>query len=93
MLAVAIEAARQLAASVEDRILGYQLDKVRFLDIINVHDSERGIVMRRQGQATNTSGQKLCYDWRVFGTNGDDWDECAHGSIKVELQPESDLDP
>ncbi|TEA14336.1 Highly reducing polyketide synthase sor1 [Colletotrichum sidae] len=84
MLAVAIEAARQLAASVEDRILGYKLDNVRFLHIVNVHDSERGV---------EANGQKLCYDWRVFGTNGDDWDECAHGSIKVELQPESDLAP
>ncbi|TDZ17266.1 Reducing polyketide synthase pksF [Colletotrichum orbiculare MAFF 240422] len=97
MLAVAIEAARQLAASVEDRILGNQLDNVRFLRAVNVNESERGveakIVMRRRGQATNTSGQKLCYDWRFFGTNGDDWDECAHGSNKVELQPESDLAP
>ncbi|KAI3536794.1 KR domain-containing protein [Colletotrichum abscissum] len=95
MLVMAIEAARQLATPVENRIRGYQLDNVRFLRAIDVDDSERGteakIVMRRRRQATNTSGQQLCYDWRVFGTNGDDWNECAYGSIKVELQPEQAL--
>ncbi|KAK1474820.1 KR domain-containing protein [Colletotrichum cuscutae] len=95
MLVMAIEAARQLATPVENRIRGYQLDNVRFLRAIDVDDSERGteakIVMRRRRQATNTSGQQLCYDWRVFGTNGDDWNECAYGSIKVELEPEQAL--
>ncbi|KAF6828375.1 KR domain-containing protein [Colletotrichum plurivorum] len=92
MLVMAIEAARQLATPVSDRIIGYQLENVRFLRAINVDDSERGteakIVVRRRRQATNASGQKLCYDWRVFGANGDDWDECAYGGIKVELEPE-----
>ncbi|KAI8161527.1 Compactin diketide synthase [Colletotrichum sp. SAR 10_86] len=91
------EAARQLAAAVESRIVGYQLDNVRFLRAINVSDSERGteakVVLRRRRQATNTSGQMLCYDWRVFGTNGDNWDECAYGSIKVELEPEQGVTP
>ncbi|KAI8254399.1 Compactin diketide synthase [Colletotrichum sp. SAR11_239] len=97
MLVMAIEAARQLAAAVESRIVGYQLDNVRFLRAINVSDSERGteakVVLRRRRQATNTSGQMLCYDWRVFGTNGDNWDECAYGSIKVELEPEQGVTP
>ncbi|OHF03816.1 KR domain-containing protein [Colletotrichum orchidophilum] len=97
MLVMAIEAARQLAAPVEPRIRGYQLENIRFLRAIDVDDSERGteakIVMRRRRQATNTSGQQLCYDWRVFGTNGDDWSECAYGSIKVELEPEQMLEP
>ncbi|EXF80297.1 KR domain-containing protein [Colletotrichum fioriniae PJ7] len=97
MLVMAIEAARQLATPVESRIRGYQLDNVRFLRAIDVDDSERGteakIVMRRRRQVTNTSGQQLCYDWRVFGTNGDDWNECAYGSIKVELEPEQGLGP
>ncbi|KAF6838015.1 KR domain-containing protein [Colletotrichum musicola] len=93
MLVMAIEAVRQLATPVSDRILGYQLENVRFLRAINVDDSERGteakIVVRRRRQATNASGQKLCYDWRVFGANGDNWDECAYGGIKVELEPEN----
>ncbi|KAK2728269.1 polyketide synthase [Colletotrichum kahawae] len=97
MLVMAIEAARQLATDVESRIVGYQLDNIRFLRAINVNDSERGteakVVMRRRRQATNTSGQMLCYDWRVFGTNGDNWDECAYGSIKVELEPEQGVPP
>ncbi|KAI8155693.1 Compactin diketide synthase [Colletotrichum sp. SAR 10_71] len=97
MLVMAIEAARQLAAAVESRIVGYQLDNVRFLRAINISDSERGteakVVLRRRRQATNTSGQMLCYDWRVFGTNGDNWDECAYGSIKVELEPEKGVTP
>ncbi|KAI8238831.1 Highly reducing polyketide synthase alt5 [Colletotrichum sp. SAR 10_96] len=97
MLVMAIEAARQLAAAVESRIVGYQLDNVRFLRAINVSDSERGteakVVLRRRRQATSTSGQMLCYDWRVFGTNGDNWDECAYGSIKVELEPEKGVTP
>ncbi|KAI8315598.1 Compactin diketide synthase [Colletotrichum sp. SAR11_59] len=89
--------AKQGAPAVESRIVGYQLDNVRFLRAINVSDSERGteakVVLRRRRQATNTSGQMLCYDWRVFGTNGDNWDECAYGSIKVELEPEKGVTP
>ncbi|TLD09599.1 hypothetical protein PspLS_11722 [Pyricularia sp. CBS 133598] len=93
MLVMAIEAARQLAsASVEDRIRGYRLDNVRFLRSVDANDTERGseakIVLRPRRQTTNTGGQQFCYDWRVFGINNDDWIECAHGSIQVEVAPQ-----
>ncbi|KDN71930.1 putative KR domain-containing protein [Colletotrichum sublineola] len=93
MLVMAIEAARQLAsASVEDRIRGYRLDNVRFLRSIDANDTERGseakIVLQPRRQTTNSGSQQFCYDWRVFGINNDDWIECAHGSIQVEIDPQ-----
>ncbi|KAK2018650.1 KR domain-containing protein [Colletotrichum eremochloae] len=97
MLVMAIEAARQLAsASVNDRIRGYRLDNVRFLRSVDANDTERGseakIVLRPRRQTTNTGSQQFCYDWRVFGINNDDWIECAHGSIQVEVDPQQETE-
>ncbi|WDK19629.1 KR domain-containing protein [Colletotrichum graminicola] len=93
MLVMAIEAARQLAsASADGRIRAYRLDNVRFLRSVDANDTERGseakIVLRPRRQTTNTGSQQFCYDWRVFGINNDDWIECAHGAIQVEMDPQ-----
>lgn len=91
MLVMAIEAVRQLSVAVEDRISGYRLENVRFMRSIPVNDSEKGTeakVYLKPRRHTSKDAAQAWYDWRVFTLGGDEWIECAFGSIKVELQPE-----
>lgn len=91
MLVMAIEAVRQLSVAVEDRISGYRLENVRFMRSIPVNDSEKGTeakVYLRPRRHTAKDAAQAWYDWRVFTLGGDEWIECAFGSIKVELEPE-----
>lgn len=91
MLVMAIEAVRQLSAAVEDRISGYRLENVRFMRSIPVNESEKGTeakVYLRPRRHTSKDAAQAWYDWRVFTLGGDEWIECAFGSIKVELEPE-----
>ncbi|EKG10605.1 Beta-ketoacyl synthase [Macrophomina phaseolina MS6] len=91
MLVMAIEAARQMAAPHKRPISGYRLRNVRFLRAITVDDSERGseakIHMHPRKQATNSTST-VWYDWRIYTATGDEWIECAHGSVKAELDPD-----
>lgn len=98
MLVMAIEAVRQLAgAELEDRIGGYKLENVRFLRSIPVSDAERGgeakIYLKPRRSTTAAAGDRAAattwYDWRVFGNEGDEWHECAYGSIQLELLGEA----
>lgn len=91
MLVMAIEAIRQLSVSVEDRISGYRLENVRFMRSISVNESDKGTeakVYLRPRRHTVKDAAQSWYDWRVFTLAGDEWIECAFGSIKVELEPE-----
>lgn len=91
MLVMAIEAMRQLSSSVEDRISGYRLENVRFMRSISVNDSDKGTeakVYLRPRRHTAKDAAQSWYDWRVFTLGGDEWIECAFGSIRVELEPE-----
>lgn len=91
MLVMAIEAARQLSVNFQDQITGYSLKDVHFLQAIVVdesdHGSEAAIYMRPRKQVTNNTGQ-IWRDWRIFRVSGDQWSECAYGSIRVEVEPE-----
>ncbi|KAJ4420806.1 Type I Iterative PKS [Gnomoniopsis sp. IMI 355080] len=91
MLVMAIEAVRQLSAAVQDRISGYRLENVRFMRSIPVNDSEKGTEAKlylKPRRHTAKDANQAWYDWRVFTIGGDEWIECAFGSIKVELEPE-----
>ncbi|KAL0944620.1 polyketide synthase [Colletotrichum truncatum] len=91
MIVMALEAARQLSAESGHQISGYRLKNVRFLRAINVNESEHGVEaqihMRPRRSVTHNSGQSW-YDWRIFAANGNEWTECAYGSIKVEMEME-----
>lgn len=91
MIVMALEAARQLSADVAHQISSYRLKNIRFLRAINVNESEHGVEaqihMRPRRSVTHNSGQSW-YDWRIFCMNGNEWTECAYGSIKVELEME-----
>ncbi|TDZ30822.1 Highly reducing polyketide synthase alt5 [Colletotrichum spinosum] len=92
MIVMAIEAARQLSADLGHQPSGYRLKNVRFLRAVNVNESEHGVEaqihMRPRRSVTHNSGRSW-YDWRVFSTTtGDEWTECAHGSIRVETEPQ-----
>ncbi|KAL2059966.1 hypothetical protein VTL71DRAFT_10121, partial [Oculimacula yallundae] len=93
MIVMAIEAARQLSAPFAHQITGYRLENIRFLKAINVNDSDQGteaqIHMRPRRRATNATAQTW-YDWRIFNNSGDEWIECAHGSVKVDLALDED---
>jgi hypothetical protein len=69
MLVMAIEAARQLSANIQDQIAGCRLKDVHFLKAIVINksdqESEAAIYMRPQNQATNNTG-RVWYDWRIF---------------------------
>jgi acyl transferase domain-containing protein len=88
MIAMAIEAARQLSAHQEHQITGYRLKNMRFLRAININTSEHGteaqIHLRPRRLASNITAHTW-YDWRIYSLNSDEWTECAYGSIKVEL--------
>ncbi|KAK1983490.1 hypothetical protein LZ30DRAFT_588193 [Colletotrichum cereale] len=92
MVVMAIEAARQLSARVEHQVTGYRLRNIRFIRAINIDPSERGveaqIIMRPRRLATNSTGQ-MWYDWRIYSIDGEDWVECAYGSIKVEMKADA----
>ncbi|KAF6807652.1 polyketide synthase [Colletotrichum musicola] len=91
MIVMALEAARQLSAEIAHQISSYRLKNIRFLRAINVNESEHGVEaqihMRPRRSVTHNSGQSW-YDWRIFCMNGNEWTECAYGSIKVELEME-----
>ncbi|KAH8754369.1 polyketide synthase PksG, partial [Diaporthe sp. PMI_573] len=91
MLVMAIEAIRQLLADSEHRISGYKLENVRFIRAIAVNDSEHGTDVKIHLHAHGRGGDnhvQVWYDWRVFTPSGDEWTECANGSVKVELESE-----
>ncbi|KAJ6281119.1 hypothetical protein J3E71DRAFT_219091 [Bipolaris maydis] len=88
MLVMAIEAARQLLPPSAE-ISGYRLENVRFMRSIPVNESEKGteakIYLQPRRHTAKDAAQRL-YDWRVFTLGGDEWIECAYGSIRVELE-------
>ncbi|KAK8009898.1 hypothetical protein PG990_008863, partial [Apiospora arundinis] len=96
MLVMAIEAARQLLPA-DAAIRGYKLENVRFMRSIPVNETEKGteakIYLQPRRHTAKDAAQGV-YDWRVFAleSGGDEWTECAFGSIRVELE-ESEASP
>jgi len=94
MLVMAIEAARQLLPP-NAAINGYKLENVRFMRSIPVNETEKGteakIYLQPRRHTAKDASQGV-YDWRVFTLGGDEWIECAFGSIRVELE-ESEASP
>ncbi|RYN77143.1 Compactin diketide synthase [Alternaria tenuissima] len=88
MLVMAIEAARQLLPP-NATISGYKLENVRFMRSIPVNETEKGteakIYLQPRRHTAKDAAQGV-YDWRVFTLGGDEWIECAFGSIRVELE-------
>ncbi|KAK8098521.1 KR domain-containing protein [Apiospora kogelbergensis] len=88
MLVMAIEAARQLLPP-SAAISGYKLENVRFMRSIPVNETEKGteakIYLQPRRHTAKDTAQGVC-DWRVFTLGGDEWIECAFGSIRVELE-------
>ncbi|RAR00984.1 polyketide synthase PksG [Stemphylium lycopersici] len=88
MLVMAIEAARQLLPP-NAAISGYKLENVRFMRSIPVNETEKGteakIYLQPRRHTAKDAAQGV-YDWRVFTLGGEEWIECAYGSIRVELE-------
>jgi acyl transferase domain-containing protein len=88
MLVMAIEAARQLLPP-SAAISGYKLENVRFMRSVPVNETEKGteakIYLQPRRHTAKDAAQGV-YDWRVFTLGGDEWIECAFGSIRVELE-------
>ncbi|KAK8087553.1 hypothetical protein PG997_002514 [Apiospora hydei] len=91
MLVMAIEAARQLLPP-NAAISGYKLENVRFMRSIPVNETEKGteakIYLQPRRHTAKDAAQGV-YDWRVFTLGGDEWIECAFGSIRVELEEQA----
>ncbi|KAI4669515.1 Type I Iterative PKS [Alternaria viburni] len=94
MLVMAIEAARQLLPP-SAAISGYRLENIRFMRSIPVNETEKGteakIYLQPRRHTAKDAAQGV-YDWRVFTLGGNEWIECAFGSIRVELE-ESEPSP
>ncbi|KAF1952403.1 hypothetical protein CC80DRAFT_572627 [Byssothecium circinans] len=89
ILVMAIEAARQLNTYPEHLVTGYRLKDIRFLKAINIDSSEHGTeaqIHMRPRRLVSNSTAATWYDWRIYTLNGDDWVECAYGSVKVEFK-------